>query len=141
MSSSQTSPQSAEQALLALEELLKEWKSITESERRSLDSDDWSSLEDLQERKGHFQRLISDAEGCLFSGEMLSSDRKAIEKERLRRWIEELVRMESDNGELLARKLSFADSQLKHSEKAIRSLRHIQQAYGVGRRSFWHAYS
>lgn len=141
MSSSQTSPQTAELALLALEQLLSEWKSLTEEERRSIDSDDWSGLEDLQEKKSLFQRLIQDAENCLFCGEMLSSERKALEKERLRRWIEELVKMESDNAELLARKLLSADRQLKHSEKTIRSLRHVQQAYGVGMRSFWHAYS
>lgn len=141
MSSSQTSPQTAEQALLALEQLLREWKSLTVEERRLIDSDDWNSLEDLHDKKALFQRLIQEAENSLFRGDMLSSERKAFEKTRLRRWIEELLRMESDNGELLAQKLSRADSQLKVSEKTIRSLRHVQQAYGVGMRSFWHAYS
>ncbi|MEK9136985.1 MAG: hypothetical protein AAB393_07675 [Bacteroidota bacterium] len=125
-----------------LSRLLDEWKKLTEAEKESIALEDWEGLENLQSKKVVFQRLIEDAEHSLFEGEASScAESKEAAKRHFKRFTEELLQLEEANREFLAQKLATADAQRQRFDKTIRSLRHVQQAYGVGSRSFWHAYS
>ena len=130
-----------EPALDNLSRLLEEWKKLTEAEKESIGRQDWSLLEHLQSKKVVFQRLIGESERSLFESDSLCPERKAVAKRHFRQLTNELLRLEEANLDFITQKLAIADGQRKLFEKTIRGLKHVQQAYGAGTRSFWHAYS
>ncbi len=128
-------------ALRRIEDLLEEWRILTEAESAAINSENWSELEILHEKKAAGQVLIEKAEFALVQDETLSVSAREDVKKRFRSRIESLIQLEGNNRDLLARKMAQAEVQLKVSDRTMRSLRHVQQAYGVGSRSFWHSYS
>jgi hypothetical protein len=141
MSFPQTLTQEDEHVLRDLYDLLEGWKNLTLAETASIHSDDWRGLENLRAKKNGLQHLIAEHEAHLFHTDNLLSEKHAVQKKRFRQLAEELSNMEAKNCELITQKMALADRQLKLSDKTIRSLRHIQQAYGTNSRSFWQAYS
>ncbi len=121
--------------------LLDDWKELTPAETASIRSSDWPGLEKLHARKLQLQSLIEASESKFFESENVPAERKSSAKKHLRELAAELLALEEKNRKSLADLMAQADTQLKTSNKAIRSLRHVQQAYGAADRSFWQAYS
>ena len=121
--------------------LLEDWRALTLAETTSIDSCDWDGLAELHSKKLELQSLIEQAETKFFNNENITPERKSTEKKRLREFAAELLGLEEKNRATLAEGMALADSQLKVSNKSIRSLRNVQQAYGGADRSFWQAYS
>ncbi len=120
---------------------LADWKNITLSEFEKIKTSDWRSLEHLQSKKALLQKSIEELEGAFVTSQTISEEKKITERKRLKQIAAELLALEKKNETMLAELISEADKQLKHSNKTIQGLRHVQQAYGSGKRSFWQAYS
>lgn len=138
---SMQSSSSSGSATEILNRLLGEWRTLTLAETTAIHSSDWEGLEKLHGRKLALQRLIEDSETKFLNDQSVSVEKRSSEKQRLRQLAAELLTLEEKNRVILAEQMSHADKQLKLSNKAIRSLRHVQQAYGAADRSFWQAYS
>lgn len=133
--------QEADVPLPELHRLLEEWKKLTHSEYELIKSGDWSTLEQLQSKKVLLQQSIEKHEKAFLESRTISEERKAEERKRLKQVATELLHLEKKNESLLSERIAEADRQLKHSNKTIQGLRHVQKAYGSSRSSFWQAYS
>jgi hypothetical protein len=137
MNSIETSDSSAEN----LHRLLEDWRALTLAETASIKVGDWNGLEELHAKKLVLQQLIEESEARFSSNESISLEKRSAVKQQLRQVASQLLSLEEKNRTALSEQMAQADTQLKLSNKAISSLRHVQQAYGVSDRSFWQAYS
>jgi hypothetical protein len=137
MNSNQTNEPSAEQ----LHRLLEDWRALTFAETVSIRASDWNGLEELHAKKLVLQQLIEDSEAKFSHNENIPLEKRSAVKQQLRQVASQLLALEEKNRTALSEQMAQADTQLKLSNKAISSLRHVQQAYGVSDRSFWQAYS
>ena len=137
MHSTQTNDSSAE----GLHRLLEDWRALTLAEAASIKVGDWNGLEELHAKKLVLQHLIEDSQARFSSNESISLEKRAAVKQQLKQIASQLLALEEKNRTTLSEQMAQADTQLKISNKAISSLRHVQQAYGVSDRSFWQAYS
>lgn len=120
---------------------LDEWRALTVAELESIEGGDWKTLEEIQSKKALLRQDIEELESAFSSSPTMPQDRKEAERKRLRQIATELLALEKKNEAVLSERIVEADRELKHSNKTIQSLRHVQKAYGSGRPSFWQAYS
>ena len=130
-----------EPAVLVLNGLLEEWEKLTLAETKAIHTDDWRHLHNVQSRKASLQQSIQDSEHSVFENSSLSDERKQSVRSRLRETAAKLLALEQSNQEVLTKRITETDGDLKQSNRAISGLREVQKAYGRSGRSFWQAYS
>jgi len=124
-----------------LHALLAQWKKLTLAETELIQSGDWSALEQLQAKKTSLKQTIEKIETEFSKSQVIPEEKKNQERKRLKQLATELLALEKQNEAILAERITEADRELKHSNKTIQSLRHVQKAYGSGKSFFWQAYS
>jgi hypothetical protein len=121
--------------------LLEEWRTLTTAEAKAIELEDWDILHELQDVKNKLQASIVASETAFFQNPALPDATKETERNRLKLTTAELMLLEQQNQIVLTRRIAETDLELKESNKAISSLKFIQQAYGKSGSSFWQAYS
>lgn len=130
-----------EPAVLILNGLLGEWEKLTLAETQAIHTDDWRYLQEVQAQKASLQQSIQDSEHTVFESSSLSEERKQSIRNGLKETAAELLALEQANQEVLTKRITETDGDLKQSNRAMSSLREVQKAYGRSGRSFWQAYS
>ena len=136
-----TLPSSVEQALSAVRAYYEQWRTLTEAEGDAIHSGLWKKVEQLQETKRQLQELILGATRelrveCARAG----VDAAAVEQQ-LHGLVEQLVQLESRNGQSLAEQLHQTQAQLQQLDAAGRNLNQIRRAYGHAREANWESFS
>jgi len=136
-----TLPSSVEQALSAVRAYYEQWRTLTEAEGDAIHSGLWKKVEQLQETKRQLQELILGATRelrveCARAG----ADAAAVEQQ-LHGLVEQLVQLESRNGQSLAEQLHQTQAQLQQLDAAGRNLNQIRRAYGHAREANWESFS
>src|SRR3954465_4200918 len=128
-------------ACATLLELYQEWRKWTESEGEAILANDWRQGGRCQAAKGELQPRILKQTGlaqaeCARDG----IDRKSFEKQ-VRSRVNELVYLETRNGEFLAEQKQLGKAELKALERSSRNLPKIQKRYASGSAAAWESYS
>ena len=136
-----TQPSSVEQVLSALRAYYEQWRSLTEAEGEAIRGGLWQQVDQLQETKRQLQQLILGATRelraeCARSG----VDAAAVERQ-LHSLVEQLVQLESRNGQSLAEQLHQTHTQLQQLDTAGRNLNQIRRAYSPVREANWESFS
>ncbi|HUI06980.1 MAG TPA: hypothetical protein VL486_08220 [Verrucomicrobiae bacterium] len=134
-------PSSVEQALSALRAYYEQWRSLTEAEGEAIRGGAWQQVAQLQETKRQLQQLILGATRELRAECARCGMDAAVVEQQLRSLIEQLVQLESRNGQCLAEHLHQCHGQLQQLDLAARNLSHIRRAYSPAREARWESFS
>jgi len=125
-----------------LSALYDQWRKLTACETEAIRHSAWEQLEAHQSAKASLQPLLARQEENL-DRELSApfSERDAIER-HFRAVVDELIRLEVLNGELLAAQRQNAEVQKSALERTSRNLRHLHRSYGPGAdNAHWQSYS
>ncbi len=134
-------PSSVEHALSALRGYYDQWRSLTEAEGEAIRGGHWPQVAQLQETKRQLQPLILGATRELRAECARCGVDAAAVEEQLRSLVEQLVQLESRNGQSLAEQLRQSHAQLQQLDIAGRNLNQIRRAYSRAREANWESFS
>jgi hypothetical protein len=122
-------------------QLYQDWRAWTDSEREAILASDWRKVKSCQEAKSQLQPLIlkqteQAQKECLQAG----ADKTALDK-RIRSVINELIYLESCNGECITEQRAQAQAEFDGLQRSGRNLTRIQKHYAPGPRMAWESYS
>lgn len=115
-----------------LAELFRQWRSLTEQEGCAIAAGAWLQVDGFQSAKARLQPRISELTQRLEPG---------VHDSTFRPLIEELMRLERQNGALLQTKRTTVEEQQQSLDRTQRNLRHIQKSYLPPARMHWQSYS
>jgi hypothetical protein len=128
-------------ACATLLELYQEWRKWTESEGEAILANDWRQVGRCQAAKTELQpRILKQTDLAQAECARDGIDRKSFEKQ-VRSRVNELVYLETRNGEFLAEQKQSAQAELKALERSRRNLPKIQKRYAPGGAAAWESYS
>jgi DNA anti-recombination protein RmuC len=134
-------PSTVERALAALRAYYERWRSLTEAEGDAIRSGLWQQVDQLQETKRQLQQLILGATRELRAEcARCGVDPTAVEQQ-LRSLVEQLVQLESRNGQSLAEQLHQTRTQLQQLDAVGHNLNQIRRAYSPTREANWESFS
>jgi exonuclease VII large subunit len=134
-------PSTVEQAFSALRAYYEQWRSLTESEGEAIHGGLWQQVDRLQEAKRQLQRLILGATRELRAECARSGVDPAVIEQQLRGLVEQLVQLESHNGQSLAEQLRQTRAQLQQLDAAAHNLNQIRRAYCPAHEANWESFS
>ena len=116
-----------------LNALYRQWRRLTEAEARFIRGNFWDQIDQLQSTKAHLQPRITE----------MSAQLDPVEHEhRFRPVVEELIRLEQHNRELIQAQRQIAQHQKEELEQSSRHLRQLHRSYAPGlARTHWQSYS
>jgi hypothetical protein len=128
-------------ACSTLLELYQEWRKWTETEGEAILENDWPKVKRCQAAKAELRpRILQQTEEaqaeCLRDG----IDRRAFDKQ-LRSRVNELIYLETRNGEFLAEQRERAEAEFAALERAGRNLPRIHKQYTRASSAAWGSYS
>lgn len=117
------------------------WEKLTHAEGAAIEQEDWSKVSECQQTKQGLQRKIihlteAAQTECIEGGQ----DQKALERE-MRRIINTLIALESQNAELLAGRKQAAEARRLELDQASHNLRRVQKSYAPPSGAIWNSYS
>jgi hypothetical protein len=128
----------AQEQLLAFYE---QWRLFTEEEGNAIRAEAWQDVQQFQTAKHRLKDRIVHASETL-EAEMGNGTPSWHEMERqVRSVVEDLIVLETRNGEWLAEKRSEAEGKQKDLVKSGRNLRQLHQAYVQTSDAAWNSYS
>lgn len=114
-----------------------EWRRLTEAESGAIEAGDWEGLLRLQAAKQSLQSVILEADSRAGAG---GGHGPAAGESRGR--LEELIRLESRNREVLAGRIAAARAEQASLEQSRRNLQRLQRSFaGSVRPAAWQRYS
>lgn len=122
-------------------DLYQDWRRWTESEREAILANDWRQVRLCQGAKQELQpRILRETQNaqqeCLQTG----NDRTSLDKS-VRKVVNELIYLETRNGEFIAEQRHAAEVELDTLERSGRNLSKIQKHYAPGGLPAWESYS
>jgi hypothetical protein len=128
-------------ACATLLELYQEWRKWTEFEGEAILENDWPKVKRCQAAKTELQPRILEVtteaqEECARTG----MDRKAFDKQ-VRSRVNELIYLETRNGEFLAEQKQRAQAEWAALERSARNLPRIHKQYTRPSAAVWESYS
>jgi hypothetical protein len=128
-------------ACATLLELYQEWRQWTESEGESILANDWRKVARCQAAKSELQpRILQQTDAAQAECARDGIDRRAFDKQ-VRSRVNELIYLETRNGEFLAEQKTLARAEYVALERAGRDLGRIQKRYAAPARAVWESYS
>src|SRR3954464_2286978 len=128
-------------ACLTLLELYQEWRKWTEAEGEAISENDWPKVKRCQAAKGELQpRILQKTEEAQIECARDGIDRCAFDKQ-VRSRVNELIYLETRNGEFLAEQKQRAQAELAALELSGRNISKIHKRYAQGRGVAWESYS
>ncbi len=120
-------------------EFYDEWRELSTEEAAAIGKNEWSEVNQCQNRKAALQKLIIQRSPQLHS-ECTPAEQEAHDQE-LRCVISELISMERRNGELIAEKKDALADEIHGLDKSSRNLSRIKEAYASKPQAAWFSYS
>jgi len=124
--------------------LYREWRALTGAEREAIEANDWRRVKICQTAKSDLQpKILRETQEAQKEWARNRQDRAALEKE-LRSLINELIYLETRNGEFIAQQRASAEEEFLTLERSGRNLHNIQRRYvpETGRTAIaWESYS
>lgn len=128
-------------ACATLLELYQEWRKWTELEGEAILANDWRQVGHCHTAKEDLQpRLLKQTEDAQAECARDGIDRKSFEKQ-VRSRVNELIYLETRNGEMLAEQKRLAHLESDALERSSRNLPKIQRRYAPGPAAAWESYS
>jgi hypothetical protein len=112
---------------------LQEWGSLTEAESQCIQAENWEGLSGIHQEKKAIQQAIQRHDR--------ENPSHKPEPPEIKDFASRLCLLEEQNRKALEVIMDSVESRLKTSDRTIRSLRNVQQAYGASSSSFWQSYS
>jgi hypothetical protein len=124
-----------------LHRLRARWQCLTQEEGKAIAASRWDLVLQHQTAKKHLQaEMTAAARPLRIAAEQGGANRSHLRNELLPE-VEELIRLESHNRELLAGQLRQARARFLEMNQATFNLLQVRQAYARGPNSIWHSYS
>jgi hypothetical protein len=114
--------------------LLDAWRALAGQQTEAIERSDWPGLLHLSDAKENLKELMDAA--ITTSGMNLSGKRPPD----LQSAVEEVVRLEQHNHQLLSERSRQTQSELEQSRTKAQRLRMIRNAYRRARQTRWHSY-
>jgi hypothetical protein len=128
-------------ACSTLLELYQEWRKWTEAEGEAILENDWPKVKRCQAAKTELQpRILQQTEEAQAECARDGIDRRAFDKQ-LRSRVNELIYLESRNGEFLAEQRERAQAEFAALERSGRNLPRIHKQYTRNSSAGWGSYS
>ena len=128
-------------ACATLLELYQEWRKWTEAEGEAILGNDWRKVLRCQAAKADLQpRILKQTEDAQAECARDGIDRRAFDKQ-VRSRVNELIYLETRNGEFLAEQKQIAHAEFGALERSGRNLPRIQRRYAPGTAAAWESYS
>lgn len=128
-------------ACATLLELYQEWRRWTESEGDAILAGNWPLVRRCQAAKGELQsRILDQTDKAQHDCDRSGIDRTAFDKQ-LRTCVNELIYLETRNGEFLREQRDAAEEQQASLERSSRNLPQIRMRYAQQRGVAWESYS
>ena len=109
--------------------LYQDWRAWTEAEREAIQSNDWRRVQVCQGAKSELQpRILRQTEAAQHECSRAGGDRAILDK-KVRSLINELIYLETRNGEFIAEQRALAETEFDGLERSGRNLQKIQQRY------------
>jgi hypothetical protein len=122
-------------------QLYQDWRGWTESEREAIAEGDWRRVKVCQGAKNQLQpKILKETEEAQVEWLRLGVDRKSMEKQ-LRSVVNELIYLETRNGEFIAEQRERAQAEFDRLERSGRNLSKIQKHYVTEHSIGWESYS
>jgi hypothetical protein len=115
-----------------------DWRAWTEDERAGILVADWERVSLCQSEKSRLQEVIIKLTHELRSG---SDGTDPLFERHLRLIVDELIILETNNGEIIALQREKAEAEKNDLSQSARTLRKIQQGYAPPRSAAWQSYS
>jgi hypothetical protein len=121
--------------------LYQDWRTWTEAEREAITEGDWRKVKVCQGAKSELQpKILKSTEEAHIEWLQLGLDRKSMEKQ-LRSVVNELIYLETRNGEFIADQRRRAQIELDSLDQSGRTLVKIQKHYAPEMPAAWESYS
>jgi serine phosphatase RsbU (regulator of sigma subunit) len=121
--------------------LYKTWRTLTDEETEAINAHAWSRVHQCQACKRKLQDQIVLATEELNAELVFSGLNRADTEVEFRRMVEELILLESRNGELIANRMDQAREEQSETERSARNLRQVHRAYSSAALPAWCSYS
>jgi hypothetical protein len=122
-------------------QLYKEWRSLTEQEREGIESGNWRQVRQCQSAKSELQpRILRETQETHQEWSRSGADRSLLEKQ-VRSVVNELIYLESRNGEFIAEQRQRAQSDFDELNKSGRTLGKVHKTYAPNAPIAWESYS
>jgi hypothetical protein len=118
-----------------------EWRRWTQIEGQAIEAANWPRMRECQEAKQRLQpRIICGNDQARRECDRLGLNRGEMERD-MRKVIDELIALETRNGQTLAHKRRQTDAEQLDLDRAQRNLRRIHHSYGGCRAPAWSSFS
>ena len=117
-------------------ELLQEWRRHTLAETEAIRLRNWANVQACQDAKAELQELLS--QNSNWPGGNPSA---AAPGEPLRKFVEEIIALESRNRDLLASQKAVLEAQRTELHDRSRNLQRVRHSYAPAAGSRWQSYS
>lgn len=122
-------------------DLYQDWRRWTESEREAILANDWRQVRICQIAKQELQpRILKETQNAQTECLQTGGSRASLDKS-VRSVINELIYLESRNGEFIAEQRRAAHAEADALERSGRNLSKIQKHYAPGGLPAWESYS
>ena len=128
-------------ACATLLESYQEWRNWTHAEGEAILDGDWRAVKRAQAAKAELQpRIVQEMQEAQRECERDGINRPAFDKQ-LRSLVNELIYLETRNGEMLAEKHQTLRGEYDALRRSGRNLNRIQKQYTTGASAAWESYS
>lgn len=121
----------------ALENLLGEWRQLTEAEGRAIAGDDWTEVQRQQKRKEGLQAQLV----CAREAWPRSGLNQADFEQRFRPLVAQLIALETANAQRVVTRRENAKREFAECDRTVENLRGLNRAYGTSDGGHWTSYS
>ena len=124
-----------------LRALYQEWRELSEREAEAIQTAFWSKVTKCQEAKKELQRRIVSITEVMQSEIATLGLSQSVVDDEMRRIVDELILLESRNGDLLADQRERGKKEESELERSSRNLRQVHRAYAGQQTAAWQSYS
>src|ERR1041385_7253469 len=122
-------------------DLYQEWRKWTELEGEAILESNWPQVKRCQAAKAELQpRLLQQTDAAQAECKRDGIDRRAFDKQ-VRSRVNELIYLETRNGEFLAEQRKQAQAEMATLERSGRNITKIHRQYSTGSGMAWESYS
>jgi hypothetical protein len=115
-----------------------DWRTWTEAERAGIMAGDWKRVEECQSQKSRLQTVIIQL--TPEAQKETGKDAPILER-HLRLIVDELIVLETNNGEIISLQRAQAQAEYAELNKTSQKLRKVQRGYGMAPATAWQSYS
>jgi DNA repair exonuclease SbcCD ATPase subunit len=124
-----------------LHQLLSRWQAITQAERRAIDANNWSELNQQQLLKEELMPKLTATLNRWRANFDNPERAREAQRARFQPAVDKLILQEKQNQALLKTRSSSLKAELDSMDQSVSRLRNVHRAYGTTATSMWRSYS